>query len=113
MCGHIKRVFTHTHTHAVILSGSYTAITVYSESFTVRNNVKHARPPLSPECTSEATLHRGSAALNAPPAGSLATSRCLLWQSTLCQPDEELCRGFRAGDALEASGRQETMITKE
>lgn len=49
---------------------------------------------LSLECTSEATLHCGSAPLNAPPAGSLATCWCLLWQNKLCQTNGKLCRDF-------------------
>lgn len=86
-----KHTLTNTHT------GSYIQIYYYHlprMGFTVRNNVQRAHPLLSLECTSEATLHCGSAPLNAPPAGSLTTRGCLLWQNKLCQTNGKLCGDF-------------------
>lgn len=104
--------YTHRRTHTNMLSGSYIQIYHYRLlriGFTVRNNVKRA---LSLECTSEATLHCGSAPLNAPPAGSLATSWCLLWQNKLCQTNGKLCRDFvRARQHLQTAFDMSLNIT--
>lgn len=94
----------HTHQHGSQAHTYRSTITVYSGlAFTVRNSVKCARPLLFLECTSEHTLHCVSAPLNAPPAGSLTTSRCLSWQNKLRQLNGKSSAGFRACEATLAN----------